>query len=176
MSKKRLIGFLVIIIVVAMGIVIMKFVNKRAESTESIKNTENMEDVENMEDAERTDEEYIAVLLGNKEDFDYIAEMMMQWPKRSAIDFDKDGVSSDSQEITDEMSNNQEFYEHLENLYNLNEIWFIIKEGDRIVFYFNKPPKNYHGGWYYWEDTEKGGLMKTAVIDEHWTLEMLPNI
>lgn len=170
MSKKRLIGFLVIIIVVAMGIVIMKFINKRAE------NTENMEDVENIQDAERTDEEYIAVLLDNKEDFDYVAEMMMQWPERSAIDFNKDGILSDSQEISDEILNNKEFYEHIKKLYDLEEIRNIFRWDENIEFSLSKSPQNYVGDFYYWEDTEECDYGRAKIIDEHWTLEILPAI
>ena len=181
MRLKKLFEFLLVIILITMGGIVIKLINKNieeTESTEGIEIVENMESIGNTESMKvvgRTDEEYISVLLDNKEDFDYVAEMMMQWPKRSAIDFDKDGVSSDSQEITDEMSNNQEFYEHLENLYNLNEIWFILAE-DEIAFYLRELPKDYIGGFYYWENTEECDYGRAKIIDEHWTLEILPAI
>ncbi|MBD5549639.1 MAG: hypothetical protein HDQ96_00445 [Lachnospiraceae bacterium] len=124
---------------------------------------------------ERTNEEYVSIFLENREDFDYVAEMMKQWPDRSIIDLE-DGISSEDQKIADEIENNIEFYEHLKNLHDLKEISDVVKWSDEIEFSFRKPPKNYHGGWYYWENTEEGGLLKTEVIDEHWTLEMLPNV
>lgn len=165
----------------------MKF-NK--ESTENIESTESIEDAENAEStemsdrAERTNEEYVSILLDNKEDFDYVARMMQQWPPRSYIDFNEDNsITSGSQEITDEIENNEEFYGHLKNLMDLGEVWYVIRatssldeKDDSIEFQFREPSKDYHGGWYYWENTEEGGLLKTEVIDEHWTLEMLPNV
>lgn len=43
--------------------------------------------IENAESEERTNEEYVSILLDNKEDFDYVARMMQQWPDRSIINF-----------------------------------------------------------------------------------------
>ncbi len=172
MRKKKHMRFLFVIAVVIIGGIVIKFASKSIEDIEII---EDMESIENTENVEKTNEEYILVLLNNKEDFDFVAEMMMQWPERSSIKFGME-ILSDDQEIANEIANNAEFYQHLEDLYNLNEISLIYSEGDCIAFNFSDPPENYHGGWYYWEDTQKGGLMKTAVIDEHWTLEMLPNV
>ena len=172
MRKKKHMRFLFVITVVIIGGIVIKFASKSIEDIEII---EDMESIENTENVEKTNEEYILVLLNNKEDFDFVAEMMMQWPERSSIKFGME-ILSDDQEIANEIANNAEFYQHLEDLYNLNEISLIYSEGDCIAFNFSDPPENYHGGWYYWEDTQKGGLMKTAVIDEHWTLEMLPNV
>ena len=47
--------------------------------------------------------------------------MMKQWPDRSSIHFEDDILSKD-QEITNEIKNNEEFYIHLKNLYELQEI------------------------------------------------------
>lgn len=47
-------------------------------------------------------------MLDNKEDFEYVAKMMQQWPARSFIDFNG-GISSNNKEITDAISNNKEY-------------------------------------------------------------------
>ena len=148
-EKKIIIGlFIVIILVAARGII---------------------------EEQERTNEEYVSILLDNREDFEYVAGIMQKWDFRR-IYFKKDDMINGNSEIAEEIATNEEFYMHLKNLYDLNEVDSIFQMGDCIEFGFERPSKDYHGGWYYWEDTEEGGLMKTAVIDEHWTLEMLPNV
>ena len=121
----------------------------------------------------RTREEYIAILLDNKEDFDYVAEMMQQWSARSNIDF-VGGISSNNQEITDEISNNEEFYGHLKNLYDLKEIDYILIEGDQIAFYFSKFPSWCHGGVFYAENIREDSSVRRK-IDDHWMLYMIPN-
>ena len=121
----------------------------------------------------RTREEYIAILLDNKEDFDYVAEMMQQWSARSNIDF-VGGISSNNQEITDEISNNEEFYGHLKNLYDLKEIDYISIERDRIAFYFSKYPSWCHGGVFYEENIGEDDAIRRK-IDDHWMLYMIPN-
>ena len=174
MRKKVIIGlFFVIIILVARGII--KFMKNPPKEAEMIEDTEIIPDAEIPEEMNRPNEEYIAIFLDNKEDFDYVAEMMMQWPERSTIELEE-GISSEVQEIAEEIENNAEFYKHLENLYSLTEISDILSEGDRIAFNFSKPPINYHGGWYYWDDMEEKGIMTAIKIDEHWTLTMLPNV
>ena len=121
----------------------------------------------------RTREEYMAILLDNKEDFDYVAKTMQQWTKGS-IDFDKKGISSMHQEITDEISNNEEFYGHLKNLYDLEEIDYISIERDRIAFYFSKYPSWCHGGVFYEENIGEDDAIRRK-IDDHWMLYMIPN-
>ena len=121
----------------------------------------------------RTKEEYMAVLLDNKEDFDYVAEMMQQWTDGS-IHFDKKGISSRHQEIADEISNNEEFYGHLKNLYDLKEIDYILIEGDQIAFYFSKFPSWCHGGVFYAENIREDSSVRRK-IDDHWMLYMIPN-
>ena len=122
---------------------------------------------------ERTNEEYMAVLIDTKEDFEYVAKMMRQWPVRSCIDFDK-GISSENQEIADEILNNEEFSRHLKNLYDLKEISYIIAWEDEIAFHFYKFPLNYHGGISYVEIAEDDPIYKNK-IDDHWVLYMIPN-
>ena len=155
MKKKVIIGFLVIIILIAIGGIVISFGG---------------------ENAERTNEEYVSIFLENREDFDYVAEKMKQWPDGSIIYFKEDNIFSENSEIVEEISTNEEFDKHLKNLHTLNEVWYVVKWSDWTEFCFRDPPKDYHGGWYYWESTEEGGLLKTEVIDEHWTLEMLPNV
>ena len=122
---------------------------------------------------ERTNEEYMAILLDNKEDFEYVAKMMLQWPVRSCIDFDK-GISSENQEIADEILNNEEFSRHLNNLYDLKEISYVIVRKDEIAFQFYKFPSYYHGGVSYVEIAEDDPVYKHK-IDDHWVLYMIPN-
>ena len=165
--RKKVAWLLALIILMAIGIIIGSSLKKQTEEVKQIENTATRE---------RTNEEYVSIFLENREDFDYVAEIMQQWPDGSYIDFNKDGISSENQEITKEILTNKEFNEHLMSLYEVEEVRDIIKWGEWTEFSFRKPPKDYHGGFYYWENTEEGGLMKTEVIDEHWTLEMLPNV
>lgn len=124
---------------------------------------------------ERTDEEYISIFLNNKEDFEYVAEMMKRWPDRSII-YLEGGISSENREVANEIKNNTEFYRHLKKLHDLEEIDNIYRWKEKIVFAFSKPPKNYHGGWYYWDKMEERGISTVNKIDEHWTLVMVPDV
>lgn len=174
MRKKVIIGlFIVIIILVARGII--KFMKNPPKEAEMIEDTEIIPDAEIPEEMNRPNEEYIAIFLDNREDFEYVAEKMKQWPDVSIIEFGV-RISSENQEIAYEIENNTEFYEHLKNLYDLEEIRDVVKWKDNIEFGFSKPPINYHGGWYYWDDMEEKGIMTAIKIDEHWTLTMLPNV
>lgn len=98
MNKKKLV---ILAAIIMAGIVIINFLNKIAE---------------------RTDEEYISILLDNKEDFDYVAEMIQQWPPGSYIDFNKDSITSGSQiHLADEKGSLQEAYgydEFGQNIYH----------------------------------------------------------
>lgn len=166
MNKKAIISFIIIGILFVLGGISKKFINKGRDITECIESAENVE---------RTNEEYISIFLDNKEDFEYVADMMNQWPERSSIHFES-GILSKNQEIADEIENNEEFYEHLKNLYDLKEIYFVMVEGNKIVFYFSKPPKDYIGGFIYWENTKDRDLSWAVIIDEHWTMEILPAV
>lgn len=94
---------------------------------------------------ERTNEEYMAILTDNQEDFEYVALTMQQW-SRGSIHFEDDygrridfeNVSSNNPEIEDEISNNDDFYKSLKNLYELDEIDYIMIEREEIMFYFSK--------------------------------------
>lgn len=142
------------------------------------------------EEDERTDEEYIAVLLDNKEDFDYVAEAIQHWTSvsfPSHINFylsDNEEIvidnrfSTNNQEIADEILNNQDLYIHLQNIYSLGEIRRIAcnksSDGYMVVFTFFKFPKDFHGGFIYMESMDYGPPIHK--IDAHWGFEMLPNI
>ena len=129
---------------------------------------------------ERTNEEYMAILTDNQEDFEYVAQTMQQWSS-GYIDFyddygrriDFENVTSNNPEIEDEISNNDDFYKSLKNLYELDEIYYIVIEKEYgIMFYFSKFPRNYHGGVAY------GGIERdwpATPIDDNWVLKMIPN-
>ena len=130
---------------------------------------------------ERTNEEYMAILTDNQDDFEYVAQTMQQWSS-GYIDFyddygrriDFENVSSNNPEIEDEISNNADFYKSLKNLYELDEIDYImIGKEDIIMFYFSKFPQHYHGGVIYGENIEMNSF--TYTIDDKWVLQMLPN-
>ena len=129
---------------------------------------------------ERTNEEYMAILTDNQEDFEYVAQTMQQWSS-GYIDFyddygrriDFENVTSNNPEIEDEISNNDDFYKSLNNLYELDEIDYILIEGEDIMFYFSKFPQNYHGGVAYGENIKMSSV--THPIDDNWVLEMIPN-
>ena len=81
---------------------------------------------------ERTDEEYIAILTDNQDDFEYVARTMQQWDEGSVsfedsygrpLDFDD--ILIKNQEIESEISSNEDFYKSLKNIYELKEISFI---------------------------------------------------
>lgn len=164
---------------------------------ESSKDTNDYADYEETEDPsenadnyERTDEEYIAVFLDNSEDFEYIAQIMSQWEK-GYIQFHSIGSDyveemeidgkfyTNNQEIADEIMNNEEFYNHLLNMRQLNEITAIqiVKVYDSIEFCFGKNPPNYRGSIFYafGEEAEELGGPKVE-IDDNWVLLVLPNI
>lgn len=168
MNKKIGIGFLVVIILIVLGGMITKIYIK---NTEYFLNAEKIND----ENTERMNEEYISIFLDNREDFEYVADMMNQWPDGNFIEFEE-GISSDNQEIAHEIENNTEFYEHLKNLYNLKEISDVVKWENEIEFSFSNPPKEYHGGFFYWKTMEEEGILTANKIDEHWTLVMLPDV
>ena len=121
----------------------------------------------------RTQEDFMDIFRDNREDFEYVAKMMQQWPVRSCIDFDK-GISSENQEIADEISNNEEFYGHLKNLYDLKEIRYIIVRKEEIEFHFYKFPSQYHGVVFYGENIREDDAIRRK-IDDHWMLYMIPN-
>ena len=174
MRKKVIIGLFIAIFLVAAGGIIKSMKNP-PEEAKMTSDTEIIEDWEITEDMNRPNEEYISIFLDNREDFDYVAEMMKQWPDRSIIVLE-DNISCENQELADEIENNAEFYGHLKNLYDLGEIDRIVKWDEYTKFGFNKPPANYHGGWCYWDKMEERGMMTAIKIDEHWTLTMLPNV
>ena len=144
----------------------------------------------------RSDEEYIAILQDNIEDFEYIAVTMQQWEKgylsfRSRMPDSGEEVEIDSTfftnngEIANEIENNAEFYNHLVSLRELREITLIrVKmDGDMIEFAFGKSPCNYSIFLRYvdnvadFEEKElsDGGPIPITIIDEHWVLDVFPN-
>lgn len=156
MKDKKILLLIAVIILVATGIKVIAFPNRSSE------------------EPEKTNEEYMAVLIDNKEDFNYVAETIQQWPVRSCIDLDG-GISSDSREITNEIRNNKEFYDHLNNIYKLNEIDYIIVLEDEVKFDFRIYPQNYHCSLACVESAEDDPIYKHK-IDEHWVLYMIPNV
>lgn len=160
MINKKIICILVIIIILITGAVIIKL-NKR--------------------DYERTNEEYIAILTDNQDDFEYIAQTMQQWSSGYIYFYNDygrrvgfDDIISNNQEIKDEISNNTDFYKSLYKLYELDEIdSIVIKKEDVIMFYFRKFPRNYHGGVAYGENIKMNSV--THQIDDNWVLQMIPN-
>lgn len=123
---------------------------------------------------ERTNEEYISIFLDNREDFEYIAEMMQQWPDRTSINLEN-GISSENLEIAKIVENNTELYGHLKKLHDLKEFRWVVKLHNRTEFYFSKPPKDYHGGFLYGENLKADDFVRYK-IDENWFLEIIPNV
>ena len=161
------------------------------EDTNDHADYEETEDLsENTNNYDRTDEEYIAVFLDNSEDFEYIAQIMSQWEK-GYIQFYPNGSGyneeigvdklfyTNNQGIADEIMNNEEFYNHLMSIRQLNEITTIriVKDYDSIEFCFGKNPPNYRGSLFYafGEEAEELGGPKVE-IDDNWVLLVLPNI
>ena len=122
----------------------------------------------------RTKDDYIDIFRDNREDFEYVAEIIWQWPVRSRINIDG-GISSDNPEIEDEILNNEELCRYLRNIYNLNEIEYIIVNENGIKFDFRIYPHNCYGGLYYVENSETAEDHYGAYkIDEHWVLYLIP--
>ena len=172
MRSKRIIGIAVIVItgVVILGLYIAYEWKQTIEIYRYGRNNYKKE---------RTNEEYMAILTDNQEDFEYVARTMQQWSS-GYIDFYENGrridfedVSSNNPEIEDEIANNADFYNSLYNLYELDEIYDIVIEKDYVImFYFSKFPQNYRGGVAY---GEKERHFYTHTIDDNWTLQMIPN-
>ena len=159
MKNKKIMGMSVILIIIITGAVIIKLINR---------------------DYVRTNEEYMAILTDNKDDFECVARTMQQW-STGRIDFYKNGrridfdnVSSNNPEIENEMSINDDFYNSLHSLYKLDEVRYITIREDTIEFHIIKFPRGYHGGIIYGENIEKQSF--TYPIDDNWVLQMLPNI
>lgn len=138
---------------------------------------------------ERTDEEYISILLDNKEDFDYVAKIMTQWSwgyiylddnylSNSQEVVIADHFTTNNQEMASEILNNEDFLRHLQNLYNLGEIKGVFcsksSNGYIVTFNFYDFPKDFDGGLYYMENMIVG--YQIFQIDEKWALWMIPNI
>ncbi|MBD5492831.1 MAG: hypothetical protein HDR12_00220, partial [Lachnospiraceae bacterium] len=128
----RIIGIavIVIIVVVILGLYIAYEWKKTIEIYKYGRNNYNYKQ-------ERTNEEFMAIVTDNQEDFEYVARTMRQWSD-GYIDFydnygrriDFENVTSNNQEIADEISNNADFYKSLKNLYDLDEIRDICVWGD----------------------------------------------
>ena len=186
MGRKRLLVTAVLLLTVLTGC------SQRADD-EFLEDTNDHADYEEIEDLsgntnnyDRTDEEYIAVFLDNSEDFEYIAQIMQQWEK-GYISFETFGPSSteeteiddtfytNEQEMANEILSNEEFYTHLTNLLELQEIYCMAVAKDCVIFYFSKNPTNYRAMlYYYYEENSRVGGPR-SVIDEHWILQVLPN-
>lgn len=190
MGRKRLLVTAVLLLTVLTGCS-QRADDEFLEDTNDHADYEETEDLsENTDNYERTDEEYIAVFLDNSEDFEYIAQIMSQWEKgyiqfysigsgyNEEIEVDK-LFYTNNQGIADEIMNNEEFYNHLLNMRQLNEITAIqiVKVYDSIEFCFGKNPPNYRGSLFYafGEEAEELGE-PTVRIDDNWILLVLPNI
>lgn len=130
----------------------------------------------------RITEEYIAVFTENKEDFEYVVQIMKQCKKDSCIAFDYSGyymdfddcVSSNNQELEGEMSKNKKFYECLKNIYELNEIrniWVWVYSYS-IEFNFRRELRGQYDRIVYEEDIKKCSCRH--IIDGNWTVELKP--
>lgn len=132
-----------------------------------------------MEGRERTNEEYMAILTDNQADFECVAKTMQQWSEGSIYFYEKgeridfDDVSSNNPEIENEILTNDDFYNSLLNLYELDEIESIVIAKDAVTFRLIYFPYNYHGGICYGENIEKDSC--THSIDDNWVLQMIPN-
>lgn len=187
--KKKIIFLILIFVIIAGGLMSFIFFYNAEAGISEENDILNKENNILSERDERTKEDFIAVLLNNKEDFDYVVEAMKPWAQKKYSQFinfylsDNDEIviddrfSTNNQEIADEILNNTELYNHLLNIYNLNEITRIIcsisSEGYQVYFRYSKYPKNYHGGLWYMERIMHEVFI--YEIDRHWALEMVPN-
>lgn len=128
---------------------------------------------------------YVRLLEKNREDFEYVADTMKQWSSGTIFFGDyginytvicvDDYFSSNNEEIIKELSNNQEFYEHLMVLYRFDEFSSITVHQDSISFNFSDPPKRFHGGLEYYRGSTKD-YSYIYIIDEHWAVDLISNI
>lgn len=139
---------------------------------------------------ENTRDNYISLLNENKEDFDYVARVIGQW-SRCGIYFDDYGkgalpeiiyfddyLSSNNQEIIDELTNNKEFYNHVMKIYDTGGFYAIYSSEEDIEFGLSNPPIGCHGELQYYignidNYTNSGVLQK---IDDHWGITIVGNI
>lgn len=128
---------------------------------------------------------YVRLLEKNREDFEYVADTMKQWSS-GTIFFGDDGInytvicvddyfSSNNEEIIKELSNNQEFYEHMMGMYQLNIFDSISIYQDSIDFNFSDPPERFHGSLSYYRGSTKDHSY-IYIIDEHWAVDLIANI
>ena len=184
--KKKLIRLLA----VTFGVVIVGFVLWAVVASAQFTIENEMRKKRNNE---RTNEEYMDFLRDNQEDFEYVARIMQGMEEISWIyvgktnpNYEKSGIKTvriddhyytNNQKIADKAAEDQEFYEHLINLKNLDLISRIVTCSDgegEVMFYFYQFPEDYHGGVRYVEQAEDD--YPYHKIDEHWELMMMPNI
>ena len=112
MRSKRILRIIGIAVIVIIGVVILGlYIAYEWKQTIEIYRYGR-----NNYEKERTNEEYMAILTDNQEDFEYVARTMQQWSS-GYIDFyddygrriDFENVTSNNPEIEDEIANNADF-------------------------------------------------------------------
>lgn len=113
--------------------------------------------------------QYTTLLQRNKEDFEYVSETLQQWSDGHI--FFQDEIISDNLEISNEIKNNAEFYQHLEKLHKSNKIgvigYDVYPDRKVIVFYLRAPEEFYCQLRY--KDKES---FQRIQVDENWILQM----
>lgn len=135
---------------------------------------------------------YVKLLEKNRDDLEYVADTMTQWPsgviflgdsgkKYANVIYINEYFSCKNKEIVTELSNDQEFYEHLMALYQLDTFDSIRIYQNSISFDFSDPPEGFHSGLeYYKRSTEDYSNMYikdysyTCILDEHWAVDLIP--
>lgn len=113
------------------------------------------------EKEDRTNEEYMAIFIDNRVDFEYVAEIMQKYPSEH-IDFSNGFAGTSKIKINDHFSCSS------------REIAIEILSDEEIFFYFSKFPKDYRGGVFYKSKIKTNTF--THKIDENWALWMMPNV
>lgn len=126
-------------------------------------------------------EEYTAMLSDNKEDFNYVAEMVEQCSSKSSSGYltfyiktfgengeieINDRFTTNDRELADAILNNEEFYDHLMNLYNLEKISQILCRRTTGGYIIEFQLKDYQGSLCYVENREISE--ESIPLDEKW--------
>lgn len=180
-KKKRVIILLAVISVILIGVGSLLYMNRNAVKMKLLQF-----------EYEINKNNYVKLLEKNRDDLEYVAETMKQWPagviffgdsgkKYADVIYINESFSCKNREIVTELSNDQEFYDHLMALYQLDAFDSIRIYQNSISFDFSNPPEGFHSGLEYYKGSTKDyanmyikDYSYTCILDEHWAVDLIP--
>lgn len=115
------------------------------------------------------EEKYVILFKSNREDFEYVADHLSQYPSHSSIFF-SDSVSCNTRELDIDLKYGNRFKDPVMRIYAMNAFDSITVYGDEVVFKLSNPPKDCYGYLCYYKEVPKAYIDLECVIDGHWVL------